>query len=587
MLNKLTEVDKLQAKEIKMRVKPWIYIIIIVFTLTICGTIAAQESLSSSKTYADTVLLNGKIITVDARDSIAQAVAVKGDKIIKVGTNESIRSLIGPNTRTLDLKGKTATPGLIDSHIHVMYYGRQFWPGYLNIRFPDVRSKADLLRLLSQKAGQTPKGEWIPGNQGFQLQPGEVLTREDLDNVAPQNPVYLRHSSGQFAVVNSAALKLAGINKNTTDPYGAKIIRDPATHEPTGVLLHYPAENLVGKYAKGYGDRSENELIEDIKRGQDICLSAGYTSGQDVIVSSMRDIEAYKKVAANNQLKMRIYLMLYVHSEAQAEQYARIIKPFKTEMLTFGGWKLALDGGIAAGTTLMYDKNLFASKHSYYYHEPETLKRIVKTLHNTGMQVAFHVVGDQAIDEALDAIEAALKESPRENPRHRLEHVLFPTQAALERTKKLGVVLSMQPQWISWFGAGMKQATDDVTMKRFMPLRTIEQMGIPLAFGCDVPASLSHDPKWAFWGAITRMSKNGYVPSPQERLSIKNVLRIHTMGSAYAAFEEKIKGSIEEGKLADIVVWSHDFYSMFPRQLNDLKAEMTMVGGNIVYGKLE
>ncbi|MCX7000162.1 MAG: amidohydrolase [Candidatus Sumerlaeota bacterium] len=570
-----------------MRVKSRIYSGIIVFTLLILGTVAAQESSSVSRTYADTVILNGKIITVDAHDSIAQAVAVKGDKIIKVGTNEAIRPLIGPNTKTLDLKGRTATPGLIDSHIHVMYYGRQFWPGYLNIRFPDVKSKANLLRLLGQKANQMPKGEWISGNQGFQLQPGEVLTRADLDNAAPLNPVYVRHSSGQFAVVNSAALKLAGINKNTPDPYGGKIVRDPATHEPTGVLLHYPAENLIGKYAKGYGDRTESELIEDIKRGQDICLSAGYTSGQDVIVALPRDIATYKKLAESNQLKMRIYLMLYVNSEDQADQYARMIKPFKTDMLTFGGWKLALDGGIAPGTTLMYDKNLFASKHAYYYHDPETLKRIVKTLHNTGLQVAFHVVGDQAIDEALDAIEAALKESPRENHRHRLEHVLFPTRAALERTKKLGVVLSMQPQWISWFGAGIKQATDEDTMKRFMPLGTIEQMGIPIAFGCDVPASLSHDPKWAFWGAITRRSKNGYIPYHQECLSIKHVLRIHTMGSAYAAFEEKIKGSIEEGKLADIVVWSHDFYSMFPRELNDLKAEMTMVGGKIVYGKVE
>jgi len=276
-----------------------------------------------------------------------------------------------------------------------------------------------------------------------------------------------------------------------------------------------------------------------------------------------------------------------VNSEEQAKQYAQMIKPFKNEMLTFGGWKLALDGGSAAGTTLMYNKNLRASQHSYLYHTPETLSRIVKVLHKTGLQVSFHVVGDQAIDMALDAIEAALKESPRENHRHRLEHVLFPTTKALERTRKLGIVLSLQPQWISWFGEGIKKATDEETMERFVPLKTIQKMGIHTAFGCDVPASITHDPKWAFWGAVSRRSKTGYVPSPEERISMKEALRIHTMGSAYASFEEDKKGSLEEGKLADIVVWSHDLYSMNPRDLKDLKAEMTMVGGKIVYGGLD
>lgn len=568
-----------------MRYKTQLNLGLIIFCLLVCGAVIAIKSPAFSETTADLALLNGKIITVDDRDSIAQAVGVKGDKIIKVGTNEEIRSLIGPNTKTLDLRGKTVTPGLIDSHIHVMYYGRQFGKEYLNIRFPDVKSKADLLRVIYQKASQIPKGEWISGNQGFQLQQGETLNRWDLDKAAPDNPMYLRHCSGQYAVVNSAALKLAGINKNTPNPYGGKIVKDPATQEPTGVLLHYPAENLVGKYARGYGDRTESELIEDVKRGQDVCLSAGYTSGQDVIVALPRDIEIYKKIAERGELKIRLYLMLYVNSEEQAVQFARMIKPFKTDMLTFGGWKLALDGGSAAGTTLMYNKNLSVSNRSYYYHEPETLKRMVKTLHNTGLQISFHVVGDQAVDQALDAIEAAVTESPRDNHRHRLEHVFFPTRQALEQTRRLGVVISTSPQWISWFGAAMNQATDQETMARFMPLKTYEENGIHTAFGCDVPASMTHDPKWAFWGAVTRRSKSGYTSNPQECLSIRQALRTHTMGSAYAAFEEKIKGSIEQGKLADMVVWSHDFYSMAPRELNELKAEMAMVGGKIVYGQ--
>ena len=342
----------------------------------------------------------------------------------------------------------------------------------------------------------------------------------------------------------------------------------------------------MARLAKGYGDRTEEELIEDVKRAQDICLSAGYTSAQDVIVSLPRDIYVYKKMADTNQLKMRIYMLLYVDSEERAQTYVQKITPFKTDMVNFGGWKLAMDGGAQAGTLQMYDPNLIVSKNSYSYHPPETFNRIVSLLHKTGLQVAVHVGGDKGIDMTLDAFEAALKESPRANHRHRIEHNLFPTRKALERMKNLGVVVSTHPQWITWYAAGYRQGVNEEIMQRFMPIKTMQNLGIPLAFGSDVPAALTHDPKWAFFGAITRRAKNGYTPGPQECISIKDALRTQTMGSAYAALEDNIKGSLEQGKLADIVVWSHDLYSIAPPQFNNLKALVTIVGGKVVYGQL-
>lgn len=556
---------------------------LIVGLLLMSGLIQRSAATFAATQEADLVLMNGKIITVNSKDAIAQAVAVKDGKIVKVGKNEDVKAFIGPETNLFDLKGKTVTPGLVDSHLHVMYYGQQFWEGFLNIRFPNVRSKADLLRLVAERAKATPKGEWIPGNQGFTLRMEETPDRWELDSVSPNNPVYLRHSGGQHSIVNSYALRLAGIDRNTPNPYGSTIVKDPTTREPTGLLLHYPAENLVGRLAPGYGLRTEKQAMDSVKQGQDLCLAAGYTSAQDVIIDE-RSVQIYRKVAEDGGLRTRIYLMEYVESEEAARKLLEEGKPFKMEMLALGGGKLAVDGGGAAGTMLMYDTSLPVASRSYPYHSQETLNRIVAMLHKAGFQVAFHVTGDRAIDMALDAIEAALKETPRENHRHRLEHCLFPTHEALERIKKLGVIVSTQPQWISFSADGLRDQTDEKTMQRFMPLRTMLDMGILVAFGCDVPATYYVEPKWAFYGAVTRTGVSGYVPAPEECISMKDALRIHTMGSAYASFEENIKGSIEEEKLGDMVVWSHDLYSMRASQLRELNAETTIVGGKIVYG---
>jgi predicted amidohydrolase YtcJ len=531
---------------------------------------------------ADLILYNGKVITVDPKDRIVQAVAVKDGKILQAGENSEIRALAGPQCRMIDLKGRTVTPGLIDSHYHVAYYGRQFWPGHLNIRIPEVTNKADLLRVVGQEAKRIKKGEWISGNQGFHIESDAALDRRDLDRVAPDNPVYLRHGSGQYAVVNSLALKIAGIDRNTPDPPSSKIWRD-SRGDPTGVLSHYPAENLVAKYATGYGDRTEEQLLEDIERGQELCLQAGYTFAQDVIVGSWNDIQMYQKFAESGRLKLRLYLMLYVNTEEQARIYCERIKPFKSDRLTFGGWKLAIDGGLAAGTALMYDKSLYASKNSYPYHTQEQLNRIVKMLHDTDLQIAVHVAGDQGIDMTLTAFEEAMKANPRKNPRHRIEHGLFPTRSALERIKKSGVILSTQPQWILWHGDGFITATNEKIMKQFLPLKTILDMDIPLAFGCDVPATIYQEPRYAFSGACARRTRERVILNPEERLTLPEAVRVHTMGSAYAAFAEEKTGSLEPGKWADLTVWSHDVYSPKPEMFRNLKAVMTIVNGEIVY----
>lgn len=535
-------------------------------------------------TGADLVLINGQVLCVDDQDSVAQAVAIKDGLITQVGSTRAVSRGITRHTQVINLQGKTVTPGLVDSHIHVLYLGKQNWEGFVDIRLPNVTSREDLLRVISEKAATLPHGEWVSGNQGFLLPLDQAPDRWELDEACPDHPVYLRHMGGQYGVVNSLALDLAGIDASTPNPPGGVVVKDPDTGEPTGMLNHYSAQNLVGRMAPGWGPRTDEELMEDILRAQELCLAAGYTSGQDVIVGSSRDVEAYKNVAMNHDLKMRMYLMQYVGSAAVAREELLAVERFKSGMLTFGGWKLAVDGGLSAGTALMYDTGLPMSERSYPYYSQDTMNQMVTVMHQAGFQVSFHCTGDRAIDMAINAIEAALTVSPNPNHRHRIEHLLFPTPEALQRIRDLDIIVSTQPQWISMLGDGYKNVSDEATMARFMPLRTMKDMGIRMAFGCDVPATPYLEPNWAFAGGVTRTTWLDNTYNPDECISMSDVLRIHTMGSAYASFEESDKGSIEVGKAGDLVVWSHDLLTLDPvTDLTDLKADMTVVAGQVVY----
>jgi predicted amidohydrolase YtcJ len=531
---------------------------------------------------ADLVLVDGRIITVGPDDAIVAAVAVREGIITALGATRDVRALIGPGTRVVDLGGKCVTPGLVDSHLHVIYYGQQFAEGLLDIRFPKARTKSDLLQLVATRARETPKGQWIAGNQGFSLDVNTAPGRLELDAAAAQHPVYLRHASGQFAVVNTAALRVAGISRTTPDPYGARIGRDGATGEPNGLLFHYPAEYLVHRHIPGYGIRSEADLLKWAREGQRRALAAGYTSVQDVIVTRQEDIDAYRKLAHEGGLQLRLYVMQYLSSEQQALQLLSQVRRAKEEGVTFGGWKLAVDGGPGAGTSLMYDRSLRAASQSYLYYDQRTLDRIVLQAHRTGLQVAFHATGDRGVDMAINAVEAALEASPRQDHRHRIEHMQFPTLQALERMKRLGMVASTSPQWITFHADANRYQTSDAMMDRYFPLRTMMDMGIHVAFGCDVPATIMIEPRYALIGAVTRKTRSGYVPSPEQRIGISDALRIHTLGSAYAAFEEHVKGSIEPGKVADMVVWNHDVYRASPRELAELAPQTTIVGGRVV-----
>jgi predicted amidohydrolase YtcJ len=530
---------------------------------------------------ADTIFMNGNILTVDPNDAIVEAVAVKDGTIQAAGSYKDLEQLVGPSTKQVDLKGKTVTPGLVDSHLHMQYYGKQFQDKLIDIRFPTVKTREELIEKIRKRVETADKGKWVACNQGFIF--SDPPGRWELDEIAPDNPVYILHASGQFAVANSPALKLAGIDKDTPNPYGGLIDKDKSTREPTGFLYHYPAIDLVRRLIPGIGDVTDEDRKGFVLTGANKCLEAGYTSVEDVIIASSTDVRLYKDMGEEGKLSTNVYMLQYVESLEDAKTELSRAEHWKGKNYNFGGWKIAVDGGASAGTALMYDRDTMASQRSYLYHTQETLNEIVAMFHDEGYQVAFHVVGDKAVDMALDAIEYALNKTPRADHRHRLEHVIIPTPEALDRIKKLGVVVSTSPQWITFFGAGWEGVFGEERMERFMPLKTMLDKGIHLAFGCDVPATPLIDPKWALIGATSRMTFDMRPIRPEQSISMKDTLRIHTMGSAYAAFEENIRGSIEPGKTADMVVWSEDLYSASLQQLVKVRVEATIVEGEIAY----
>jgi len=531
--------------------------------------------------YADMILMNGNVLTVDPNDRIVEAVAVKDASIQAAGSYKELKQLVGPSTKQVDLKGKTVTPGLVDSHLHMQYYGKQFQDKLFDIRFPTVKTRDELIETVRKHIATAAKGEWVAGNQGFIV--SDPPNRWELDEMAPDNPIFLLHASGQYAVANSQALKLAGIGKDTPTPYGGLIEKDSSTGEPTGFLYHYPAIDLVRRLIPGIGVVTDEERRGFVLTGARKCFEVGYTSVEDVIIATSNDVKLYIDMAKEGKLPLNVYMLLYVESLEDAKTKLSAADHWKGKNYNFAGWKIAVDGGASAGTLLMYDRDLRVSQRSYLYHTQETLNEMVVMFHKEGHQVAFHVGGDKAVDMALDAIEYALEKTPRADHRHRLEHVIVPTPEALDRIKRLGVVVSTSPQWITFFGKGWADALGEEYTKRFMPLKTMLDKGIHLAFGCDVPATPIVDPKWALIGATTRMTYDMTPIIPEESISMKDTLRAHTMGSAYAAFEENIRGSIEPGKTADMVVWSEDLYSASLKQLTNLRVEATIVEGEVVY----
>ncbi len=524
---------------------------------------------------ADLVFLHGNVLTIDSADTIAQAVAVSNGLIQAVGSDADISGLVGEGTQVIDLAGRTLTPGIIDSHNHFQVTGlmHSYYTPFLP---PDVRTLQDLQDALAEAVAQTPEGEWVIGYFMF-LQGAGLPSRYDLDPVSPNNPVWIVQQGGHYGSANSLALELAGIDASTPDPVGGVVGRD-ANGEPDGIFYNHRAMDLLRRVVPLF---TQDDVRQNILSTQPTFAACGVTSFQDNNVRGVDTVGTYLDVGRQGEMYLRGAVYYTLEWPGDLERALNEIEHYSDDFMRFAGFKFLLDGQM----TMAYCHEPHnGERWDLPTWEPETFKRAVRELHDTGLQICVHCVGDAAVDLTLDAFEEAMNANPRPDPRHRIEHCIISTPEATQRIKDLGVVVSTQPQFIRMGGDRYADLFGEERAARIMVTREWLDAGIPLALGSDSPTTPWVTPLATLLGAVSRGTYSGERFHPEQVLTIQEALRCHTMGSAYAGHQENVKGSIEPGKFADLVVWNKNFYEATTGQeLWDTEVEITMVGGEIVY----
>jgi len=525
---------------------------------------------------ADMVLVGGKVITVDPADTIAQAVAVREGLIQAVGSDEEIQALVGEKTKVVDLWGKAVTPGLIDAHNHLQVLG-QLQDFYVPFLPPGVTNLDDLRAKLAEVVAQKPEGEWI---MGYFLVVGERLpNRHDLDPVSPSHPVWLLQQGGHYGSCNTRALEAAGITADTPSPEGGLIEKD-ASGQPTGVFYNHRAMDVLRRVAP----RATPEMTRGfIAFAQPAFAACGVTTFHDNNVRGVDTIGTYFDTDREGKMLIRGRVYYTLEWPSDVERALKEVEYYEGNgFMRLAGFKFLLDGQAQMAYCHQPHNGVRWDMPTW---EPQSFKDAVRALHDTGLQICVHCVGDAAVDLTLDAYEAAMNANPRPDPRHRIEHCVLSTPQATRRIKDLGVVVSTQPQLARMIKSRDRyvELFGEERTRRFMVTREWLEAGIPLALGSDAPTTPWLTPQVTIFGAVRRINYSNETMGPEQRLTIQEALRAHTMGSAYAGFEEKVKGSIEVGKLADLAVWSEDPYTVPLQRLWQIPMEMAIVGGVAVY----
>jgi predicted amidohydrolase YtcJ len=556
--------------------------------------------------FADLVLINGKIVTVDKQDSIVEAVACKGEKIIKVGTNQEINNFIGNHTQVIDLQGKLATPGFIDTHAHFSSGGRRVRT--VDLRY--VRSMEALIEELKKKAENTLEGRWI---QGYGYNESKLLekrfpNRYDLDLASTSHPISITRQGGHDGIrVNSLALELGGISKDTPDPEPPSFIqRDPETREPLGNLREKGAKPVLDLIAQE-PLLTKAEIKEGLKNTIQLFLSWGITSIQEP-GAPMDFIPLYQELLNEGEYLIRNSFLIAApilgRSYHRNERYqlavdlsikAGYMTHFGDNHLKFAGIKLGHDGSMSAGNCAVFEPylnyptpNNYGVVHGYTNEELNNgralaeFSPIVVQLHKAGMRCGIGAIGDRGIDFFLDAIEVAYNADPRPNSRHSLEHCSLPTMAALERMRRLDVTSSTSVGFGWELGDQHRNFMGMERMKRYMPMRSFKEKGIIAGGNADWPVC-SGNIMEGIHVCINRTSETGQDLGQSQSISVLDAIKVYTWNGAYITFEEDIKGSIEPGKLADIVVLDTDILECDPQDIVKTKVLTTIVDGKVVY----
>jgi hypothetical protein len=543
------------------------------FVSTIAGT-------AQSKAVADLIITDANIWTGDDARPRAHAVAVFGDRILAVGSDADVEGLRGPSTRMIDAGGKLLLPGFNDAHVHFVSGGSQLDSVQLN----DATRIDEFVQRIAAQAKKTPKGEWIQGGDWDETKwPGSPLpTKELIDPVTANNPVFLSRYDGHSSLANSVALKLAGITAQTPDPPGGSIVRD-AQGNPTGDLKD-AATDLV---AKVIPPPSHDQLMRAVRRALGHAASVGVTSVQNMD-PDYADIAVYAELLQAGELTTRIYAAPLI-TQVDDQVKIGIRHAFGGPYLRIGAVKAFADGSLGSRTAYFFEPFLDEpGNHGLLSDEMQPLSLMrdrMRSADAAGIQICTHAIGDQAISMILDLYAEVVKAHGLADRRLRIEHAQHMATKDFDRFAQLNVIASVQPYHAIDDGRWAEARIGHDRASRTYAFRTFLDHGVHLAFGTDWDVA-PLNPMLGLYAAVTRATLDGKNPNgwfPEQKLTMEESVRAYTMGSAYAEFQEKEKGSITRGKLADMVILSDDIFSIDPVKIRDVKVLKTIVGGKVVW----
>src|SRR5271170_7791346 len=550
------------------------------FSAAILICLVTNNLPAQSKPAADLIITNAKIWTVDKAHPTAQAVAVLGDRIIAVGSNAEVDVLRGHDTKVIDAGGKLVLPGFNDAHVHFVSGGLQLESVQLN----DVTSREEFVRRIAEQAKKTPKGEWILNGDWDETKwSGSTLpTKEWIDPVTANNPVFVSRYDGHSSLVNSAALKLAGVTAQTPDPPGGTIVRD-AQGNPTGDLKD-AANDLVEKVIPPF---SHDQLTRAVKRALEHAASVGVTSVQNMD-PDYADIATYAELMQSRELTTRIYAAPQI-DQVDDQVKIGIRHAFGGPSLRIGAVKAFADGSLGSRTAYFFEP--FSDEpgnHGLLGEEMQPLSlmrdRMMKA-DAAGLQICTHAIGDQAISIILDLYADVVKAHGEMDRRLRIEHAQHMAAKDFDRFAQLNVIASVQPYHAIDDGRWAEGYIGHDRASRTYAFRTFLNHGVHLAFGTDWDVA-PLNPIFTIYAAVTRATLDGKNPNgwfPEQKLTVAEAVEAYTMGSAYAEFQEREKGSITAGKLADMVLLNDDIFTIAPARIRDVKILKTIVGGKLVW----
>ena len=536
--------------------------------------------------HADLAMINGKVITVDKNFSTAEAISVKNGLVQHVGATEEVKKLVGPETKVVDLKGKTVMPGLYDSHLHVTGTGSALM--MINCRTPPMSSIEDMKKAVAEKVMNAKPGEWILGRGWDQAKLAEHRnpSRYDFDKVAPENPVVLTRTCGHLLVANSKALEIAGITKDTASPVGGKIVKDE-DGEATGMLEESPAMNLVRQHIPPDGIP---EFMAQIKTAFQAFNKVGITSVIDAGTTEDQMV-AYQRLREQGDVTVRTNFMLRAidGNEPLESTLGRIKKfPMNTcfgdELLRFQGLKILIDGGIGGRTALLREP---------YENDPddyglltvpvENLQKMVDAANERGMLCGIHCAGGKAMDIVIDAFKNTNKIKPIKGRGFYLIHAYQPSEENFKDCRELGINVASQPSFLYYLGDSYHENVGDERSKWLKPHRAWIDNGIMVASGTDSPVT-PYPPFVSLWASIARRTEiNNTQMGTKQKVSREEAIKMYTINGTYLTFETDIKGSLEAGKLADMVIIDRDVLTCPEDDIKDTKVLATYLGGKVVY----